>query len=110
MAIQIYNFKKYDGYAFSKDFDNERWELLVYLKRNSNTLCTMCAYDKVEETYNLYNFITDKEHLLNMKKAGVNWFDDLHQITLFVDKITPDTKLFIEFALHCNCEVKLIRR
>lgn len=106
MAIQVYNFNKFDGYAKVTDYPEH--EFRIYFKGNSNTLATICSKLKNGNEYYLYNFISDKEHLQNMKKQKINWFDGITEIILSVEKINPDVSKFISYALEYNVKITLL--
>lgn len=106
MAIQVYNFNKFDGYAKVKDYPD--YEFRIYFNGNSNTLATICSKLKDGNEYYLYNFIAGIEHLKNMKKEKVNWFDGISEIILTVEKITTEISRFISYALEYNVKVTLL--
>lgn len=104
MAIQIYNFNEFDGIAKTENQGN--YELRIYLRGNCN--CDVVILTKVENEYNIYNFICDKDHLKNMK--DLDWFNPIKEIILYLDKIDNNTKQFINYALKNNVEVKITKK
>ena len=106
MSLNIYDFKKFDGYAKTKDQGD--YELRIYLKGKCNVETAICSHiiDNGESKFFLYNFIVDKDHLKNME--DMNWFGSIKEITLYVDKITPYLSKFITYALKNKVDVKLI--
>lgn len=107
MSLNIYNFDNFDGYAKCDDQGN--YELRIYLKGHCNCELAICSMveEKGEKTFNLYNFICDKEHMKNLRANKVRWFAPITEIELFVDEVSSFLCKFIQFAIENDVKVTI---
>lgn len=104
--LTVYNFNDFCGIAKTENQDN--YELRIYNSSQSNCLLAICS--KLDDTFYLYTFISDKTHLSNLIKENINILAPIKEITLYLKKIDENMKKFINYALINKIKINIVTK